>query len=245
MAGDFSAIFVGTGFASSFFLSAYLRKAKATDRVLVLERGQLDTHAWRMQHRSYSSTAPEETFVNSSPEKRWYYTPAVGGGSNAWWAITPRLLPNDFKLRSVYGVGADWPITYEELEDFYYQVEAAMSVSGPDDGSPVPRTRPYPQPPHRFSDPDRLLKAAYPDLYFQQATARPRRSTANRPACCASGVCDLCPIDSKFTILNEMFRLYQDPRISLTLGAAVQTVETTGRVATGVTYLQEGRLQTA
>jgi choline dehydrogenase-like flavoprotein len=58
-------------------------------------------------------------------------------------------------------------------------------------------------------------------------------------------VCDLCPIDSKFTILNEMFRLYQDPRISLTLGAAVQTVETTGRVATGVTYLQEGRLQTA
>jgi choline dehydrogenase-like flavoprotein len=150
------------------------------------------------------------------------------------------MMPNDFKMQSTYGVGLDWPVSYDNLEDFYYQVEVAMSISGPNDGSPFPRSKPYPQPPHRFTDPDKLLKAAYPDLYFQQPTARARVATPNRPACCASGVCDLCPTNAKFTILNEMSGLYDDPRVTLVLGATVQFVETIGGVAAGVSYLKEG-----
>jgi choline dehydrogenase-like flavoprotein len=239
MAQDFDIIVVGTGFASAFFLSAYLKKAKPNARILVLERGNRDSHAWQIQNRANSSVAPETTFVNKNVKKRWYYSPSFGGGSNCWWAATPRLMPNDFRMRSVYGVGADWPVSYDQLEAFYYQAEVMMSISGPNDGSPYPRSQPYPQPPHRFTDPDRLLKAAYPDLYFHQPTARARVATAKRPACCASGVCDLCPINAKFTILNEMADLFDDPRVTVVYGAAVQTVETSANVATGITYIQE------
>lgn len=238
-------ILVGTGFASSFFLAAYLPKAKPGARVLVLERGNHDPHAWQIQQRRNSSVEPADTFVNRTPEKRWYYSPSFGGGSNCWWAATPRLLPNDFRMRTAYGVGIDWPVSYDELEEYYYQAEVTMAVSGPADSSPYPRAQPYPQPPHRFTDPDRLLKAAYPDLYFQQPTARARVATARRPACCASGVCDLCPVNAKFTVLNEMAHLYADPRVTLIFGAAVQTVETSGGLASGVTYLKDGQPQQA
>src|SRR5215475_12316925 len=134
MEQKFDAIFVGTGFASTFFLLEYLKTAKPTARILVLERGQLDTHAWQVKNRQNSSIAPESTFVNKNPKKKWYYTPSFGGSSNCWWAATPRLMPNDFRMRSVYGVGVDWPVSYDDLEEFYYQAELIMSISGPDDG---------------------------------------------------------------------------------------------------------------
>ena len=233
---QFDLIVVGTGFAATFFLQSYLKRAKPTARVLVLERGQHDTHAWQIKNRRNSSTAAEKTFVNRSADKRWWYTPSFGGGSNCWWAVTPRMMPSDFKLRSTYGVGVDWPVSYDELEDYYQRVETTMAVSGPDDGSPYPRSQPYPQPPHRFNAPDKLLKAAYPDQFFHLPTARARIPTPKRPACCASGVCDLCPVDAKFTVLNEMGDLYNDPRVTLMLGATVETVETAGGRATGVSY---------
>ena len=237
---DYDLIVVGTGFAASFFLSAYLARCRADARILVLERGRRDTHAWRLRHRRQASTPPEATFVNRHRRKQWFYTPALGGGSNCWWAVTPRMMPSDFALHSTYGVGTDWPLSYDELEEFYCQAEALMAVSGPADGTPQPRSRPYPQPPHRFSRPDQLLKKAYPELFFHQPTARARLATTQRPACCASGVCGLCPIDAKFTILNEMGHLYADPRVTLVLEAAVQSVETTGRTARGVRYIKGG-----
>jgi choline dehydrogenase-like flavoprotein len=241
---QYDVVIVGTGFASSFFLLRYLEKARPRARVLILERGQHDTHAWQIQQRRNSSTLAEETFVNAHPSKRWWYTPSLGGGSNCWWGVTPRMMPNDFKLKSVYGVGLDWPVRYDALEEYYQQVEEIMAVSGPDDGSPYPRSKPYPQPPHRFNDPDKLLKAAYPDQFFHLPTARARVPTAKRPSCCASGVCDLCPIDAKFTILNEMFHLFQDPRVTLILGATVQTVDTAGNQAVGVTFSKNGAVET-
>ena len=237
---DYDLIVVGTGFASSFFLSAYLARCRADARILVLERGRRDTHAWQLRHRQPASTAPQATFVNRHRRKQWFYTPALGGGSNCWWAVTPRMMPSDFALQSTYGVGTDWPLSYDELEEFYCHAEALMAVSGPTDGSPQPRSQPYPQPPHRFSRPDQLLKKAYPELFFHQPTARARLATAQRPACCASGVCHLCPIDAKFTVLNEMGYLYADPRVTLVLEAAVQNVETTGRTARGVRYIKDG-----
>ena len=237
---DYDLIVVGTGFASSFFLSAYLARCRADARILVLERGRRDTHAWQLRHRQPASTPPQATFVNRHRRKQWFYTPALGGGSNCWWAVTPRMMPSDFALQSTYGVGTDWPLSYDELEEFYCHAEALMAVSGPADGSPQPRSQPYPQPPHRFSQPDQLLKKAYPELFFHQPTARARLATAQRPACCASGVCHLCPIDAKFTVLNEMGHLYADPRVTLVLEAAVQSVETTGRTARGVRYIKDG-----
>ena len=236
---QFDTVIVGTGFASSFFLKSYLERASANERILVLERGSLDSHDWQLANRRNSRTLPSETYINRNPGKTWNFNIGFGGGSNCWWAGTPRFMPNDFKLKSVYGVGVDWPISYDELERYYTLAENIMAVSGPDDGSPYPRSGPYPQPPHILTDPDKRLKAAYPEHHFQQPTARARVATDNRPMCCANGVCDLCPIDSKFTVQNELRDVYDDPRVTLRLEAEVESIETQNDIVTGVTYRKD------
>ena len=232
-------IIVGTSFASSFFLGEYLRKVDDSHRVLVLERGRMDTHAWRLENRRDSSISFDELFVNKNKEKLWVFNHSFGGCSNSWAGCTPRMLPNDFRLKSLYGVGRDWPVSYDELEEYYCSAEEAMEVAGPEK-TPFPRSRPYPQPPHRMTDPDLLLQAAHPDKYISQPAARPRIKASNRPACSARCVCNICPPDSKFTILNGMSQIYQDPRVTLMLEANVMTVEHAGDTASGVSYVKDG-----
>lgn len=232
-------IMVGTSFASSFFLAEYLKKSDASRRVLALERGRMDRHAWQVENRSSSSTSPEGLFVNKNENKPWFICPAFGGGSNNWEGCCPRMLPNDFRLKSRYGVGRDWPLSYDELEEYYCRAEEEMEIAGPEK-TPFPRSRPYPQPAHRMTDPDRLLRDARPGLHISQPTARARVKTSNRPACEARNVCNICPIDAKFTVLNGMSKVYQDPRVTLLLEANVMTVEYNGNVATGVSYVKDG-----
>ena len=237
----FDLILVGTGFASSFFLHKYLELAATDVRVLVLERGNLDQHHWQVVNRQTSSQEEAKSFSNQTPAKPWVFNLSFGGGSNCWWASTPRMLPNDFKMASVYGVGRDWPITYDELEPYYARAEEIMAISGPSSDSPFDRSTPYPQPPHRFTEVDLLLKAAYPDTFFHAPAARARLATQNRNACCASGVCRICPANAKFTIQNELRSLYEDRRVQLELGAEALTIETSGGMATGVTFRKSGK----
>lgn len=233
-------IVVGTGFASSFFLLRYLEAAPAEARILVLERGRRDPHAWQVEKLSTSSyEGPGHRSLGS--DKEWVYSIGFGGGSNRWWACTPRMLPNDFRVETLYGVGRDWPVQYEELAPFYERVEQVMEVSGPPDGTPYPRRGPYPQPPHNPTMPERLLERAYPGLFLRQPTARARRGTKKRPRCCASGSCSICPIDAKFTVMNELAEIYDDERVEVAYGATVEGVERSGGVTSGVVYEQEGQ----
>ena len=239
----FDLIVVGTGFASSFFLYEYLSRYQDA-RVLVLERGPWRSLDWQITHRE-NQWDNDHSFVNRTPKKQWRFSLRVGGGSNCWWACTPRMMPEDFEIKTRYGVGQDWPVSYDDLEECYCQAEELMSVSGPDDGTPYPRSRPYPQPPHRFNAVDRLLKKAFPDTFIVQPCARPREDTDNRAACCASGVCNLCPIDSKFTVINELPYLLENNQVTLVTGAVVQSVDIANHVATGVNYLKDGQMQRA
>jgi choline dehydrogenase-like flavoprotein len=240
----YDVIAVGSGFATSFFLHELLKHAPQRHRILVLERGPSTPHAQRLEQRRDLGLLERRSFVNESPvDKQWIFSFGVGGSSQCWWANTPRMLPADFELRSRYGVGVDWPVTYDELEPYYSEAEELMQVSGPDDGSPFPRSRPYPQPPHRFSEPDLRLKRANPGAFFVVPTARPSRNVpGGRPACCGSSVCELCPIDSKFTIRNGLYHVYEDPRVELIAGARAERILTRGSAATGVEYEQDGRV---
>jgi choline dehydrogenase-like flavoprotein len=239
MTSRYDVIVVGTSFAASFFLARYLEHARADARILVLERGNEDTKPWQLANRRHSSLEPEEVFENETPGKEWYTSPGFGGNSKCWMGGTTRMMPGDFQLRSRYGVGTDWPLTYDDLEPHYAVVERVMNVSGPAD-SPMPRAAGFPLPPHRFSDPDTLLKKQFPQGWFQMATARASAPTGQRGVCCATGICALCPVDAKFTIQNGMASLYKDPRITLQLRAEVQTVETAAGVAQAVNYLHAG-----
>ncbi len=242
----YDAIIVGTGFASSFFLHRLLRDLRPNARVLVLEAGGRHEHAWQLANPRALEKIAARSFINRTPEKPWIVQRAFGGGSNCWWACTPRMLPNDFALRSTYGVATDWPVAYDELEAFYGEAEWLMDVAGPSDDSPFPRSRPYPQPAHRFNEPDALLKRAYPDGFFAQPCARPSRAVpGKRAACCNNGVCDLCPIDSKFTVQNSMAALYRDPRVQLELDARVDRVDLAAGRAEGVVFTRAGREERA
>jgi choline dehydrogenase-like flavoprotein len=237
-------IVVGTGFAGAFFLMRYLEHAPKSARVLVLERGQADPKSWQLQNRRTSSLNPEDVLVNLTPAKEWLTSPGFGGNSKCWWGGATRMMPGDFKLKSRYGIGQDWPLSYEDLETHYDVVEAVMKVSGPAD-SPMPRSRPFPLPPHRFSDPDALLKKKFPDGWFHPMTARASAATGTRGICCATGICEICPVDAKFTIQNGLAHIYQDPRVTLQLQSAVDQVETSAGVASGVSYTHDGHAQRA
>jgi choline dehydrogenase-like flavoprotein len=248
MRQQYDVIVVGTGFASSFFLQRYLERSPAGVRVLVLERGKVTTHKEQLdgERRTMMGRA-SRTIVNRNPEKRWVFLHTFGGNSNCWFACTPRMVPDDFRLRTKFGAGVDWPLSYEELEPYYCDAEDLMQIAGPpNDDTPFPRSRPYPLPPHRFTAVDRMFKRQYPRELFVQPCARPTRSVGGRPMCCGNAVCTLCPIDSKFTVLNGLPSLYADPRVTLELGAAVQAVDVQGgTVAKGVRYLKDGAERTA
>ena len=54
----------------------------------------------------------------------------VGGGTVIYAAHWQRNMPSDFRVRTLDGVGDDWPLTYEELLPFYQRVERDVGVSG-------------------------------------------------------------------------------------------------------------------
>ncbi|UZE23992.1 GMC family oxidoreductase [Pseudomonas sp. B21-056] len=54
----------------------------------------------------------------------------VGGGTTWHWVGTSlRMVPNDFRLKSLYNVGVDWPIGYDDLQSAYCRAEAEIGVS--------------------------------------------------------------------------------------------------------------------
>ena len=117
---DYDVIFVGTGFATSFFLSKWLEHSPEGARALVLERGADHPHrVGTPHHRRNSGTNAADTFVNETPAKGWGFNIGFGGSSNCWTAGTSRLMPVDFRMASEYGVGRDWPISYSDLEPYY------------------------------------------------------------------------------------------------------------------------------
>ncbi|HLO83325.1 MAG TPA: GMC family oxidoreductase [Chitinophagaceae bacterium] len=57
------------------------------------------------------------------------YLRMLGGTTLHWQGTSLRLVPNDFKMKSVYNKGFDWPITYDDLEPAYRRAEYELGVS--------------------------------------------------------------------------------------------------------------------
>jgi choline dehydrogenase-like flavoprotein len=240
----YSVAVIGSGFGSLFFIHQLLQH-RPDARVVMLERGAFRSRDVQLAERRNSSIPPDHTFEATGAKKHWNFTIAYGGGTNCWGGATPRMHPNDFRLKSKYGRGQDWPITYDELEPYYAMAETIMDISGPDDFTLVtPRSGPYPQPPHRMSAADRVMKAAQPDLHFAVTTARARVANAQRAQCCASFQCDLCPADAKFTALNGFAHITDHPNVHILCDAEVREIEASGvtRVS-AIRYRHAGRDQ--
>lgn len=234
-------VLVGTGFGSLFFLEGYLRRYPRA-RVLVLEWGSYRDAEWQRENQRNADIECSETYVRQPGEKPWNYTIGFGGGTNCWWAQTPRLSANDMRLKTLYGVGADWPLSYQQIEPHYCRAEAIMQIAGPE--GLVRRyamSRSFPQPPHHLSTVDKLLQQAMPDEHFAAPCARLRVARGPRSPCCATYRCHLCPVEAKFTALNSMMHLVETDRVHLCCGARVRSVETAGETARAVRYEADGR----
>lgn len=122
-----------------------------------------------------------------------------------------RFQPADFTIKSRYGVGVDWPISYEELAPWYDRAEAALGVAGQNDiDFGYPRQKAYPLPPIPMSYLDRIVANACDLVGLTLASlpqARNSRPYQNRPACCGSASCvPICPVQAKYdaTVHTDM-----------------------------------------
>ncbi|HEX8086433.1 MAG TPA: GMC family oxidoreductase [Solirubrobacteraceae bacterium] len=57
------------------------------------------------------------------------YTRVFGGTAMHWEGKTPRMLPEDFEMRTRFGQGADWPLSYDDLAPYYVRAERELGVS--------------------------------------------------------------------------------------------------------------------
>jgi choline dehydrogenase-like flavoprotein len=57
------------------------------------------------------------------------YERALGGTTLHWLGTCLRMLPNDFRLKTRYGHGVDWPISYEDLRPYYEMAENEIGVA--------------------------------------------------------------------------------------------------------------------
>lgn len=81
-----------------------------------LAPGMSDTHGYLVQK------GPLE--IDST------YTRVLGGTTRHWEGKALRMLPDDFAVRSKFGQGLDWPLSYEDLQPYYGKAEFELGVAG-------------------------------------------------------------------------------------------------------------------
>lgn len=64
----------------------------------------------------------------------WFRSRMVGGRTNHWGRISLRFGPDDFKRKSIDGLGDDWPIGYEDIKPYYDKVDQLIGVFGSKEG---------------------------------------------------------------------------------------------------------------
>ena len=121
----------------------------------------------------------------------------VGGSTLHYTAYTPRAQPDDFRIHSEFGVGADWPIGYDDLAPYYNEVEAFLGVSGPSTYPWGPPRPTYPLAPLPLNAAAQLMDRACAQLGIRTSPAPNAALSAARfqpgygwrPACTNRGFC--------------------------------------------------------
>jgi choline dehydrogenase-like flavoprotein len=172
----------------------------------------------------------------------------VGGSMVHYAGYAPRLHPTDFRTRTLDGVGADWPIAYEDLRDHYRRVEAELPVAGQDWPWGDPHS--YPHAPHPISAAaDRARRGALAAGIQTRVgpVAIPNGTFGNRPHCIYRGFClQGCKVNAKASPLVTHLpdAIAHGVEVRADSHAVRVEVDGTGTRCTGVTYASGGTLHT-
>jgi glucose dehydrogenase len=208
--------------------------AQAGARVVILEAGPSTDRAQAVQAaRAAIAKTPESAYPQTAyaprpdtADLRNYYVQdgpdlfkstyerRVGGTTWHWLGTSLRLLPNDFQVRTTYGVGTDWPLGYTDLEPWYGQAERALGVAGdPNADLGVTRGTPYPMPPIPSTYLDQQVAAAARSIGLKvENTPQARNSQLydGRPPCCGNHNCiPVCPIQAKYDATSHTAKAQQ------------------------------------
>ncbi|MEE8340400.1 MAG: GMC family oxidoreductase [Xanthomonadales bacterium] len=127
----------------------------------------------------------------------------VGGSTLHFTGEAHRMHPQAMKMRSRFGVAADWPFDYAELEPYYVEAERLIGVAGPLDPGVRTRSAPYPLPAHELSYASQKLGEACRKLglsWTANSVASLSKAYDGRPPCNYCGNCTRgCPRRDKGT----------------------------------------------
>jgi choline dehydrogenase-like flavoprotein len=168
----------------------------------------------------------------------------VGGSMVHYAGFTPRLHPSDFEILSRDGVGADWPLGYEQLKPYYELIEAELPVAG--EHWPWGDPHGYPQRPHPVSGNGEMLQRGGLAAGIETRVgpvAITNGRFGNRPHCIYRGFClQGCKVNAKASplithipdALAHGAEIRHDSMVT-----RIEVDERTGR-ATGVHYIRDG-----
>ncbi|MCI0738062.1 MAG: GMC family oxidoreductase [Gemmataceae bacterium] len=167
---------------------------------------------------------------------------AVGGGTVIYAAHWQRNMPSDFRVRTLDGVGDDWPLTYEDLQPFYERVETDFGVSGLAGDPAFPPGKGPPLPPAPLAAMGRRVAKAHNRLGWHWWPAP--NAIATRPygplhACTQRASCMWgCVEGAKGSVDKTHWPQNIARGVRLVTGARVRKLEVNGRgLVTGAVFV--------
>ncbi len=201
-------LIVGVGAAGGVLLQ---RLARAGFKVLGMEAGPFwDTERdWVSDEAGSSKLYWEDLRITGGKDPLALGAnnsgKGVGGGTVHWAAFTPRFHPSDFEVYMRDGVGADWPISYQDLKPYYELLELEMPVAGPAN-FPWGDPHGYPFGPHPMGEVGNTLVRGCTRLGIPVCAGGPvailSGSRGDRPHCIYRGFCiQGCKVGAKASTL--------------------------------------------
>jgi choline dehydrogenase-like flavoprotein len=220
-------------------------------RVVILEKGPLwdpdrdwvsdekgSGGLYWTDNRVIGGTDPVEMGKNNSGV-------GVGGSMTHFAGYTPRFHPSDFETRTRDGVGADWPIAYDDLKASFELLERELPVAGQDWPWGDPHS--YPHGPHPIAGAASVAWQGARRAGIEMRVgpvAITNGVFGNRPHCIYRGFClQGCKVNAKasplITHLPDAIEHGVEVRAD-SMAVRVEVDDSSGR-CTGVTYVHDGR----
>jgi choline dehydrogenase-like flavoprotein len=174
----------------------------------------------------------------------WWRARMLGGRTNHWGRISLRFGPDDFRRKSIDGLGDDWPIGYEDLQPYYDRVDRLIGIFGNRDNLPNHPDGIF-MPPPRPRCYELVVKQAADRMGIWCIAGRLSvitRRLGNRAPCHYCGQCNRgCMTNSNFSSPNVLlFPAQRTGRLTIKVNAMAREVATgPDGLATGVHYIDK------